>query len=61
MVGLISGNACLQVEKEAALKQAESASRAAQNILDSGIIKITFLKDLNKQINEGNLYSNNIG
>jgi len=36
MVGLISGNACLQVEKEAALKQAESASRAAQNILDSG-------------------------
>jgi hypothetical protein len=47
MVGLISGNACLQVEKEAALKQAESASRAAQNILDSGIFKITFLKNLN--------------
>jgi len=36
MVSLISGNACLQAEKEAALKQAESASRAAQSIMDSG-------------------------
>jgi len=36
MVGLISANATLQAEKEAAMKQAESASRAAETLLKSG-------------------------
>eukprot|EP00088_Acartia_fossae_P070300 TRINITY_DN9369_c0_g1_i6.p1 TRINITY_DN9369_c0_g1~~TRINITY_DN9369_c0_g1_i6.p1 ORF type:complete len:170 (-),score=67.18 TRINITY_DN9369_c0_g1_i6:97-606(-) len=36
LVYLISGNATLQAEKEAALKQAESASRAAQSVLSGG-------------------------
>jgi len=35
MVSLISKNATLKAEKEAALKQAEGATRAAQSILDS--------------------------
>jgi len=36
MVSLISANATLNAEKEAALKQAESASRAAESIMKSG-------------------------
>jgi len=36
MVSLISANATLNAEKEAALKQAESASRAAESIMNSG-------------------------
>lgn len=36
LVGLISANAGLQAEKEAAMKQAESASRAAETLMASG-------------------------
>merc|ERR1712215_455927 len=36
LVGLISANARLQAEKEAAMKQAESASRAAETLMASG-------------------------
>lgn len=36
LVGLISANAVLQAEKEAAMKQAESASRAAESLMASG-------------------------
>jgi B-cell receptor-associated protein 31 len=36
MVGLISANATLQAEKEAAMKQAESASRAAESLMKDG-------------------------
>ena len=39
MVSLISKNATLKAEKEAALKQAEGATRAAQSVLDSGNAK----------------------
>jgi len=35
LVSLISANACLQAEKEAAMKQAESASRAAESLMKS--------------------------
>jgi len=35
LVGLISGNATLQAEKEAAMKQAESASRAAETLMSA--------------------------
>lgn len=33
MVSLLSRNACLEAEKEAAMKQAQSASRAAETLL----------------------------
>merc|ERR1712042_150348 len=36
LVSLISANAGLQAEKEAAMKQAESASRAAETLMASG-------------------------
>merc|ERR1712042_37750 len=36
LVGLISANAGLQAEKDAAMKQAESASRAAETLMASG-------------------------
>merc|ERR1712066_893205 len=36
LVGLISANAGLQAEKDAAMKQAESASRAAEAFMKSG-------------------------
>merc|ERR1712243_236222 len=36
LVGLISANAGLQAEKEAAMKQAESASRTAEALLKDG-------------------------
>jgi len=36
LVGLISANAGLQAEKEAAMKQAESASRAAETLMATG-------------------------
>lgn len=36
LVSLISNNATLEVEREAAMKQAQSASRAAESLLDSG-------------------------
>merc|ERR1712227_1165471 len=36
LVGLISANAGLQAEKDAAMKQAESASRAAESFMKSG-------------------------
>merc|ERR1712187_842036 len=36
LVGLISAYAGLQAEKEAAMKQAESASRAAETLMASG-------------------------
>jgi len=36
LVGLISANAGLQAEKDAAMKQAESASRAAETFMKSG-------------------------
>jgi len=38
LVGLISANAGLQAEKDAAMKQAESASRAAETFMKSGNI-----------------------
>ena len=36
MVTLLSNNACLDVEKEAAMKQAQSASRAAEELMKGG-------------------------
>jgi len=36
MVGLLAGNATLEVEREAAMKQAQSASRAAEAMMSSG-------------------------
>merc|ERR1711874_692795 len=36
LVGLISANAGLQAEKDAAMKQAESASRAAETFMKAG-------------------------
>ncbi len=36
LVALISSQATLEAEKEAAMKQAASASRAAEALLDSG-------------------------
>merc|ERR1712088_1152820 len=36
LVGLISGAATLEAEKEAAMNQAKSASRAAETLMDSG-------------------------
>lgn len=36
MVALISGNAALEAEREAAMKQAASASRAAEALMDGG-------------------------
>ena len=33
MVSLLSANACLDVEREAAMKQAQSASRAAESLM----------------------------
>jgi len=36
IVGLMSANATLQAEKEAAMKQAESASRAAETLMKAG-------------------------
>lgn len=35
LVALISNNACLEAEREAAMKQAASASRAAESLIDS--------------------------
>ena len=35
-MGLISGAATLEAEKEAAMNQAKSASRAAETLMDSG-------------------------
>ena len=36
MVTLLSANACLEAEKEAAMKQAQSASNAAEAFMASG-------------------------
>jgi len=36
MVGLLAGNATLEVEREAAMKQAQSASRAAEAMMSGG-------------------------
>ena len=36
LVGLISAAATLEAEKEAAMNQAKSASRAAETLMDSG-------------------------
>jgi len=36
MVSLLSANACLDVEKVAAMKQAQSASRAAEELMKGG-------------------------
>lgn len=36
MVSLLSANACLAIEKEAAMKQAQSASRAAEELMKGG-------------------------
>ena len=36
MVSLLSKNACLEAEREAAMKQAQSASRAAEQLMGGG-------------------------
>lgn len=39
MVMLISQNACLEAERHAAMKQATSASKAAESLMSSGSTK----------------------
>jgi len=51
LVGLISANAGLQAEKEAAIKQAESASRAAETLIAAGDAKDSKPEDV-KELKE---------
>ena len=54
MVSLLSRNACLEAEKEAAMKQAQSASRAAETLM-SGSDGDKELKEKLTQKESGNL------
>ncbi len=52
LVGLISTSATLEAEKEAAMKQAASASRAAETLMDSGDGDSKQVKELQKELKD---------
>ena len=56
-MSLLSANACLEAEKEAAMKQAQSASRAAEELMKGGEVD-TEMKDKLKEKEAGTLLSN---
>ena len=55
MVTLLSANACLEAEKEAAMKQAQSASNAAEAFMASGGEADKELKNKLHQTETGNV------
>ena len=55
MVTLLSANACLEAEKEAAMKQAQSASKAAESFMSSGGMADKDLKDKLQQRETGTI------
>ena len=57
MVSLLSANACLEAEKEAAMKQAQSASRAAEELMKGGEVD-SEMKTKLKEKEAGTLLSN---
>ena len=52
LVGLISAAATLEAEKEAAMNQAKSASRAAETLMDSGNGDSKVVKELEAKLKE---------
>jgi Tfp pilus assembly protein PilX len=50
MVALISSSATLEVEREAAMKQAQSASRAAESLIDAGTSSTSDTSALEKKV-----------